>query len=56
MVLDFKKNLGDFDRIIRATIGLYMIWLVGAGIVSGWWAVAALSFAIFQFVEAAFAY
>lgn len=56
MILDFRKNLGTFDRIIRTTIGLYMLWLVYARVVTGWWAAAAFSFAIFQFIEAALAY
>lgn len=56
MILDYKKNLSTFDRIIRTAIGLYMFWLVFTGAVTGWWASAAIAFAIFQFVEAALAY
>ena len=56
MVLDYKKNLSNIDRIIRATIGLYTLWLVYTGVATGWWAVAAFAFAVFQFIEAALAY
>lgn len=55
-MLNYKKNLGNFDRIIRAAIGLYMLWSVYTGAATGWWAVGAFAFSIFQFVEAALAY
>lgn len=56
MRLDYKKNLGNLDRIIRTAIGLFMFWLVFAGIATGWWAAAAIIFGLFQFVEAGLAY
>jgi hypothetical protein len=56
LILDYKKNLGTLDRIIRTAIGIYTLWLVITGTVAGWWAVAALVFAIFNFIEAAIAY
>lgn len=56
MLLDYKKNLGTIDRIARTAIGLYTLWLVLTGAATGWWAVAALVFAIFNFIEAAISY
>jgi len=56
LILDYKKNLGAFDRIIRTAIGFYTLWLVLSGTVTGWWAVAAFLFVMFNFIEAALAY
>lgn len=56
MKLDFKMNLGNFDRIIRVMLGVYLIWLVVSGIAADWWAVIAIGFALSQFVEAFLAY
>lgn len=56
MILDYKKNLGTMDRIARTAIGFYTLWLVVTSTAAGWWAVAALIFAIFNFIEAAIAY
>jgi hypothetical protein len=33
-----------------------MLWLILTGTVTGWWAAAALVFAIFNFIQAAIAY
>jgi len=54
--LDWKKNLGNTDRVIRAVIGLLLLALAYGKTLTGWWAAAAVTFALFQFVEAAFAY
>ena len=54
--LDWEKNLGNTDRVIRAVLGLLLVGLAFTGTVTGWWAVAAVVLALFQFVEALFAY
>jgi hypothetical protein len=56
LLLGYKKNLGTLDRIIRVAIGFYTLWVVLTGAATGWWAVAAFAFAIFNFIEAAMAY
>lgn len=56
MILSYKKNLGTLDRIIRIAIGFYTLWVIFSGTATGWWAVAAFVFAIFNFIEAAMAY
>lgn len=56
MDLDWKKNLGNTDRIIRTFIGLLLLALVLTQSITGSWAVVAALFALFQFVEAFFAY
>jgi len=54
--LQFKKNLGLIDRVIRVIIGLVLLVISMSGIITGWWASAAVVFALFQFLEAALAY
>lgn len=56
MDLDWKKNLGSTDRFIRTIIGLLLLGLAATKTLTGWWAAAAVIFALFQFIEAAFAY
>lgn len=56
MKLDWKKNLGTFDRIVRVMIGLYLLSLFFSQALSGFWAAAAIVLALFQFLEAALAY
>ena len=56
MDLDWKKNLGYTDRVIRTVIGLLLLGLVYGKVLTGWWAAAAVAFGLFQFIEAAFAY
>lgn len=56
MILTYKKNLGTFDRLVRAGIGLYLIWLVISGALAGWWAFAAFLFALFHLAESLMAY
>lgn len=56
MHLDWEKNLGNTDRVIRAVLGLLLLGLAFTGTVTGWWAIAAVVLALFQFVEALFAY
>lgn len=54
--LDWEKNLGTTDRIIRIVIGATLLALVMTKSVTGWWATGAVILAIFQFIEAFFAY
>ncbi|MFZ5650044.1 MAG: YgaP-like transmembrane domain [Bacillota bacterium] len=56
MHLDWEKNLGAADRIIRVLIGLLLIGLTSTGIIKGWWAAAAGVLALIQFIDAFFAY
>ncbi|OPX83500.1 MAG: hypothetical protein A4E53_04585 [Pelotomaculum sp. PtaB.Bin104] len=56
MNLDWKKNLGNTDRLIRVAIGLLLMGLAYTKIITGWWATVGIIFALFQFIEAAFAY
>lgn len=56
MILTYKKNLGTFDRLVRAGIGLYLIWLGLSGALAGGWAFAAFLFALFQLVESFIGY
>lgn len=56
MDLDWKKNLGNTDRITRTIIGVILLGLAFTEILTGWWATAAIVFALFQFFEAAFGY
>lgn len=56
MELDWDKNLGTTDRIIRVLIGTTLLTLVITKNVVGWWATGVIVMAIFQFIEAFFAY
>ncbi len=56
MHLDFNKNLGNSDRLIRVVIGVILVALAVSRMITGWWAVAAVVMALFQFMEAALAY
>lgn len=56
MELDWEKNLGTVDRIIRVIIGATLLTLVITKNIAGWWAIGAIILAIFQFIEAFFAY
>jgi len=56
MHLDFEKNLGNTDRVIRTIIGVLLIGLVAIGTIQGGWAIAAIVFALAQFIEAYFSY
>jgi hypothetical protein len=56
MHLDWQRNLGNTDRMIRTIIGFLLIILVSVQVITGGWAILAVLFAIFQFVEAFFAY
>lgn len=49
--LDFRKNLGNTDRVIRIGIGLLILILVALRVIAGWLAVVAVLFAISQFIE-----
>jgi hypothetical protein len=56
MKLDFKKNLGDTDRVIRTGVALLLAGLAFTGVFTGVWANLAIIMALFQFVEAALGY
>ncbi|WP_414714889.1 YgaP family membrane protein [Sporomusa sp.] len=56
MELDWVKNLGTADRIMRIIIGATLLVLVITNNVSGWWATGAVILAIIQFFEAFFGY
>lgn len=56
MHLDWKKNLGATDRVLRVMAGFLLLGLVFTGIIKGWWAAAAAVLALFQFIEAVLAY
>lgn len=56
MILTFRKNLGTFDRLVRAGIGLYLLWLVLGGAIAGWWAFAAFLFSLFHLAESSIGY
>jgi hypothetical protein len=56
MTLDYRKNLGGVDRIIRTAIGLALLIPVFTKTIPGGWAVAAVVLAASQFLEAALAY
>ncbi|MFZ5643738.1 MAG: YgaP-like transmembrane domain [Bacillota bacterium] len=48
--------MGRTDRAIRLAIGIFLLALPFTGVITGWWAAAAVVLALFQFVEAALAY
>lgn len=56
MRFDFTKNLTYGDRIVRFIIGSIIIELVGFKVLTGWWAIGAIAFAISLFLEGIFAY
>lgn len=56
MDLDWKKNLGNFDRLIRIIIGLILIGITFSIAIPGWIAALLIIIALSQFVEAYFAY
>lgn len=56
MDLDWEKNLSNTDRVIRAVIGLLLLAPVYGKVLTGWWAATAVALALFQFIEATFAY
>lgn len=51
-----EKNLGTADRVIRTIAGFILLGLVVTGTLTGWWASVAAVLALFQFIEALFAY
>lgn len=56
MHLNFEKNLGTTDRTIRVTIGVILLGVVFSQNITGLWAGIAITFALFQFVEAGLGY
>ena len=56
MDLDYEKNLGGTDRVIRATAGVGLVGLVITRTATGPWAVIASILAMSQFVEAYLGY
>ena len=56
MILQFKRNLGVTDRVIRIVIGLLLVSLVIMHIIMGWMAIAAICFAGIIIFEATIGY
>lgn len=56
MKLNFKKNLGDTDRVIRTIIALLLAGLAFTGVFTGGWGDLAMLLALFQFAEVALGY
>lgn len=56
MRLNFEKNLGDTDRVVRLIIGAALIWLAVFRFITGGWAVAAIGLGLSQLIEGALAY
>lgn len=56
MELEYRKNLGSIDRIIRAVVGLLLLGLVVKRVTTGWWTFLTVILAASQFIEAGFAY
>ena len=56
MELDWKKNLGNTDRVIRLVIGIILIGLVLMKTITGWWVVATIVLGVSQLIEAALGY
>jgi hypothetical protein len=54
---DYKRNLSNTDRAIRTVIGLLLLYMVYVRLITSLWVTTvAIGFAIFQLIEAAFAY
>ena len=51
MELDFRKNLGGKDRVIRVAIALALLALAAGRFVTGWMAALAIVLALSQFAE-----
>lgn len=56
MILEFKRNLGVTDRVIRIVIGLLLVSLVMMHIVIGWMVTVAIYLAGIVIFEAAIGY
>ena len=56
MDLDYEKNLGDTERVIRASVGAGLVGLVATKKATGPWAVISSVTAMSQFIEAYLAY
>lgn len=56
MKLDFKKNVGTTDKIIRASIGVLLLVFGLTEIITGWFKTLAIIFAILLFVTVIFSY
>lgn len=56
MKINWRKNLSNTDRAVRAVIGTVLVGLVVTQTITGWWAAAAILLGTSQFIEAAFAY
>lgn len=56
MDLDWEKNLGDIDRIIRAAAGAGLAGLVLTRTLTGPWAIITSILALSQFIEASLGY
>ncbi|HEX3015366.1 MAG TPA: YgaP-like transmembrane domain [Desulfobacteria bacterium] len=56
MILNWRKNLGNTDRVVRIVIAVILVGLGITQTIPGWWAVAASLLGISQFIEAGLAY
>ncbi|WP_083248170.1 YgaP family membrane protein [Desulfuribacillus stibiiarsenatis] len=54
--LDFQKNLGDIDRMIRVMIGILLLLLVATRTLKGSKGIWATVIAVSQFIEGGLAY
>lgn len=56
MELDFKQNIGLLGRIIRAAVGMVLIFLILTKTLTNFWAIVGLITALVFFAEAYFSY
>lgn len=56
MKLDFQRNLGVKDRVIRIVIGLILVSLAMMRIATGWMASITIIIAVFLIFEATIGY
>ena len=56
MDLDFKKNIGNYDRVFRVAVGVLFMALALLKVVTGGWAIAAVVVGLVQVAEGVFGY
>ena len=56
MHLEFKRNLGIGDRLIRVGLSLLLAWPVATRALRSGWALAAVIVSLFLFIEAGLGY
>lgn len=54
--MDYRRNLGTLDRIIRSAVGLGLVLLGYFSAISRGWGTAVIVFGVFLMVEAAVGY